>query len=98
MLIDSIPRFIFGCLDHAAEGDEALENYEMRMFLGQDNHAGLNTVAGTSTSGSSNVNIGKSVSTGASTVTTSSGSEEKLFKKKIKEEKKRSPSKGFGAK
>lgn len=69
----------------------------MRMFLGQDNHAGLNIVnpAPIATS-----NIATAVANKRAK-NIDSASEEKLFKKKgkaEKEEKKRSPSKGFGAK
>lgn len=38
-------RFIFGCLDHAALGADALEEYEVRHFFGQDNHSLLQKAA-----------------------------------------------------
>ena len=39
-------KFIFDLLDHAAAGDEALDQFEFNAFLGKDNHKGLNTVVG----------------------------------------------------
>lgn len=98
-------RFIFGCLDHAAEGEEALEQYEIRMFLGQDNHAGLNIVnptsAGSTVTNNGNSKVVKGSSATAGSRSSGIQSEEKLLKrsnKAAKEEKKNSPSKGFGAK
>lgn len=42
-IVHFLGRFIFDLLDHAAMGDEALDQFEFNAFMGKDNHKGLGT-------------------------------------------------------
>ncbi len=90
-------RFIFDLLDHAAAGDEALDQFEFNAFMGKDNHKGLNTVVG-SGSGGSKLSQTQSQSQSQDQSLSRKNKKSGLREEADDQKKVKLPSKGFGSK